>query len=131
MSLEGPEIRNYLHKVVEEVSRARGLFSVDQHKTPISHSSFPAIPSIDKSLLARVVALMISKKPYLREEDKQMLDFLVSKEGSAFESEIRNKLVLPRTSLWRLIKRLERDELVEVRKIGGQNLIKLRFEKSS
>jgi uncharacterized membrane protein len=56
---------------------------------------------------------------------------LCDKEGTAFESEIRNKFILPRTSLWRLIKRLEREELLEVRKIGGQNLIKLRLEDKS
>ena len=83
---------------------------------------------MDKESLVGAVSKMKTDKLYLRNEDKDLLDFLYEEGGSAFESEIRNKFVLPRTSLWRLIKRLEREELVEVRKIGGQNLIKLRFE---
>jgi len=36
--------------------------------------------------------------------------------------------LLPKTSIWRLVKRLERLELVEIVKIGGQNLIKLKIQ---
>jgi uncharacterized membrane protein len=57
-----------------------------------------------------------------------VLQFLAEKEGAAFESEIRGKFLLPKTTIWRLVKRLEREELVEIRKAGGQNLIKLRYE---
>ena len=68
------------------------------------------------------------QRPYLRLEDQQVLKYLEEKEGAAFESEIRNKFQLPKTTIWRLVKRLEREDLVEVRKTAGQNLIKLRFE---
>jgi uncharacterized membrane protein len=64
----------------------------------------------------------------LRLEDQQVLRFLAEKEGAAFESEIRGNFKLPKTTIWRLVKRLEREELVEIRKAGGQNLIKLKFE---
>jgi uncharacterized membrane protein len=125
-SNDGVEIKDYLDKVVEEVGNVRKN-QKQQDKSPVTLS--PAREySIDKESLVGAVSKMKTEKPYLRNEDKDLLDFLCEKEGSAFESEIRNKFVLPRTSLWRLIKRLEREELVEVRKIGGQNLIKLRFE---
>jgi uncharacterized membrane protein len=52
--------------------------------------------------------------------------YLAEKDGAAFESELRNKFLLPKTTIWRLVKRLEREGLIEIRKAGGQNLIKLR-----
>lgn len=80
------------------------------------------------SVLARIVSRIIQEKPALRQEDRDVLSFLAEKEGAAFESEIRGKFQLPKTTIWRLVKRLEREDLVEIRKAGGQNLIKLRFE---
>jgi len=59
---------------------------------------------------------------------KKYCSILADKEGAAFEGEIRNKFILPKTSLWRLIKRLEREDMIEVTKIGGQNLIKLKYQ---
>lgn len=96
-----------------------------------SNSAVPyQIPDsqIDKSILSRIVGRIIEDRPHLRPEDQQVLRFLVEKEGAAFESEIRSKFQLPKTTIWRLVKRLEREELVEIRKAGGQNLIKLKFE---
>jgi uncharacterized membrane protein len=83
---------------------------------------------IDSSILSRIVGNILVEKPHLRPEDQEVLKFLAEKEGAAFESEIRSKFELPKTTIWRLVKRLEREELVEIRKAGGQNLIKLRFE---
>jgi uncharacterized membrane protein len=85
-------------------------------------------PHADPSLLARIVVRILQERPHLRPEDQQVLQFLAEKEGAAFESEIRGKFLLPKTTIWRLVKRLEREELVEIRKAGGQNLIKLRYE---
>jgi hypothetical protein len=83
---------------------------------------------IDISVLSHIVGKILQEKPHLRPEDRQVLNFLVEKEGAAFESEIRSKFQLPKTTIWRLVKRLEREEVVEIRKASGQNLIKLRFE---
>ena len=83
---------------------------------------------IDSSILSHIVGNILIEKPHLRPEDQEVLKFLAEKEGAAFESEIRSKFQIPKTTIWRLVKRLEREELVEIRKAGGQNLIKLRFE---
>lgn len=82
----------------------------------------------DQQHLSKIVTRILEEKPQLRPEDQAVLKFLVDKEGAAFESEIRGRFQLPKTTAWRLVKRLEREELVEIRKAGGQNLIKLRFE---
>lgn len=97
-------------------------------------TSIPPVPStisdsqIDSSILSHIVGNILVERPHLRPEDQQVLKFLAEKEGAAFESEIRTKFQIPKTTIWRLVKRLEREELVEIRKAGGQNLIKLRFE---
>jgi uncharacterized membrane protein len=63
----------------------------------------------------------------LRQEDKEVIRFLEDSGGKAFESEIRDRFPdMPRTSLWRLVKRLERMEIVTVKRIGLQNQIKLK-----
>ena len=83
---------------------------------------------VDSSVLSHIVSKILEERPHLRPEDQQVLKYLVEKEGAAFESEVRSKFQLPKTTIWRLVKRLEREELIEIRKAGGQNLIKLRFE---
>lgn len=80
-----------------------------------------------KSDLQDFVSNVIRQKGNLKPEEKDILVYISEKEGAAFEGEIRNKFILPKTSLWRLIKRLERENLIEVTKIGGQNLIKLKL----
>ena len=83
----------------------------------------------DNSDLHNLVTDIIRQKGNLKPEEKEILFYISEKEGAAFEGEIRNKFILPKTSLWRLIKRLERENLIEITKIGGQNLIKLKFQK--
>lgn len=106
-------------EVAESVEEAN---SVPTMPTTISDSP------IDSTTLSHIVGNILVERPHLRPEDQQVLKFLAEKEGAAFESEIRSKFQIPKTTIWRLVKRLEREELVEIRKAGGQNLIKLRFE---
>jgi uncharacterized membrane protein len=87
------------------------------------------IDSSTQSDLHRLVADVVKQKGNLKPEEREILFYISEKEGAAFEGEIRNKFILPKTSLWRLIKRLEREDLIEVTKIGGQNLIKLKIQK--
>jgi hypothetical protein len=84
--------------------------------------------NIDQTVLFETVTKFIEEKPQLKLEDRQVLGFLAQNQGAAFESEIRNRFKdLPKTTIWRLIKRLEREECIEIRKAAGQNLIRLRF----
>jgi uncharacterized membrane protein len=89
----------------------------------------PQQSNIDQTALLQKVLKIIEENQQLKVEDHQVLRFLAENQGAAFESEIRNKFQqLPKTTIWRLVKRLEREELIEIRKAAGQNLIKLRFE---
>ena len=65
--------------------------------------------------------------PELKKEDRDIIQFLGEKGGKAFEAEIRTKFPdMPRTSLWRLVRRLERLEIVEIKKIGLENQVELK-----
>jgi len=74
-------------------------------------------PSIEKIFEAH---------PHLRQEEREVLIFLAENDGKAFESEIRKRFPeIPRTSLWRLVRRLEKEEIVKIRKVGLENLVEL------
>jgi uncharacterized membrane protein len=81
-----------------------------------------------ESEIYRHVDRIILEHHDLKTEDREVLYFLAHNEGAAFEGEIRTKFLLPKTSIWRLVKRLERLELIEIAKVGGQNLIKLKIQ---
>ena len=67
----------------------------------------------------------VLEMPDLREDDKEIIKFIHENGGSALESDLRKKFLLPRTTMWRAVKRLERHELIEITKKDQQNLIKL------
>ena len=62
----------------------------------------------------------------LREDDKELVKFIFNNGGEALESELRKKFLQPRTTMWRAVKRLEREGVIEIEKKDLQNLVKLR-----
>jgi len=73
------------------------------------------------------VKKIFNTHPDLMKDDKAVVEFLAEKEGKAFEAEIRQRFPdMPRTSLWRLIRRLESLEIVEIRRIGLENQVQLK-----
>jgi uncharacterized membrane protein len=64
--------------------------------------------------------------PQMREDDKQVVTFLEQNGGQAFERDLRKKFLLPRTTMWRAVKRLERQGIIEIEKKEFQNLVKLK-----
>jgi uncharacterized membrane protein len=119
---------NLRRDVVEEVQEQQEMAASLEETNIPPLSNIASNSQIDRSILSRIVGKILTEKPHLRPEDQEVLKFLAEKEGAVFESEIRSKFQIPKTTVWRLVKRLEREELVEIRKAGGQNLIKLRFE---
>jgi uncharacterized membrane protein len=70
---------------------------------------------------------ILKENPQLSKEDQEVIQFLIEKDGKAFEAELREKFPnMPRTSLWRLVRRLERLDIVEIRKIGLENQVQLK-----
>jgi len=65
-------------------------------------------------------------KQDLREDDKEIINFISANGGQAYESELRKKFLQPRTTMWRAVKRLERQGIIEIEKKDLQNIVKLK-----
>lgn len=79
--------------------------------------------------LIRSGRLRLRRRPVeseeVRPEEKEVLEFISERGGRVLEAELRVKFILPKTSMWRLVRRLERKGLVRIRKVGLQNEIEL------
>ncbi len=69
---------------------------------------------------------LFEREKQLRPEEVQAIHFLAEKHGTAFEAELYEKLNLPRTTTWRLLKRLEKMGIVDIRKSRRQNIVSVR-----
>ncbi len=69
---------------------------------------------------------LLSKHRELRQDEIQVIKYLASKQGKAFEAELFELLNLPRTTTWRLIRRLEGLEIVHIKKSRRQNIVLVR-----
>jgi uncharacterized membrane protein len=124
-----------------EISYIVPLLPEDQNRTapwtgiPVEYFIAMAI-AVSAIMILTVLAFLRRRKinvnrivaphPQLTKEDRAVIEFLAEKEGKAFEAEIRERFPdVPRTSLWRLVRRLERLEIVEVKKIGLENQVQL------
>ena len=67
-------------------------------------------------------------RPEMREDDKEIIQFISDNGGQVLESDLRKKFLQPRTTMWRAVKRLERQGVVEISKKDLQNLVKLKKE---
>ena len=140
----GTRITLSLHPDQWEISYILPLLPEDQNKdngspfaaVPIEYLITAIIAGIVVTLLAVVAVRRKSKPnvrrilkahPQLKKEDREVIQFLAEKDGRAFEAEIRERFPeMPRTSLWRLVRRLERLEIIEVKKIGLENQVELK-----
>jgi uncharacterized membrane protein len=96
---------------------------VQEKLVPVEQAPTPQDPSAD---LERV----FSEKPYLREDDRNVLLYVAERGGEALLAEIRHRFDLPKSTAWRLVKRLEREELVQIVKFGNQNLVRCALKKN-
>lgn len=121
--------------------------------SPITPTNTPALPeSSDSGLKIELIAIIaavaftiavptyllkrkrtpkvsnfLKENPQLSKEDQEVIQFLIEKGGKAFEAELREKFPnVPRTSLWRLVRRLERLDIVEIKKIGLENQVQIK-----
>jgi hypothetical protein len=63
----------------------------------------------------------------LKEDEVSVLRFIKSRGGKVLEAELRENFShIPRTSMWRLIKRLEKQGVVRIKKVGLQNVVELK-----
>ncbi|MCS7363938.1 MAG: hypothetical protein NDF54_00670 [archaeon GB-1867-035] len=75
------------------------------------------------------VSQIFRKYPELRDDEKNILMFIANRGGKIFEAELRNAFPdIPRTTLWRMIRRLNKMGILRVIKIGGQNQVELIYK---
>lgn len=69
---------------------------------------------------------LLEKHKDLRQEEIQVVSFLAEKHGTALEAELYEKLNLPRTTTWRLLKRLQAMGIIDITKSRRQNTIAIK-----
>ena len=80
-----------------------------------------------KSMLTREEFQARLENLDLNEEEKRALLYIFDKGGKASQAEVREAIGLPKTTAWRMFKRLERKGLVKVLKGRKENWVELRF----
>jgi len=69
---------------------------------------------------------LLEKHKNLRQEEIQVINLLAEKHGTALEAELYEKLCLPRTTMWRLLKRLQKMGIVDITKARRQNIVSIK-----
>jgi uncharacterized membrane protein len=62
----------------------------------------------------------------LKPEEKQAIQYLAENNGEAFEADLYEYVKLPRTTTWRLVRRLDRMGIITRTKFRRQNLIRIK-----
>jgi uncharacterized membrane protein len=88
-----------------------------KRKVPLQQKEIEREVDVDK---------LFEREKYLRPEEVEAIHFLSEKHGTTFEAELYEKLNLPRTTTWRLLKRMEKMEIVDIRKSRRQNVVSIR-----
>ena len=69
---------------------------------------------------------LFDQNKHLRTEEVQVITFLGENNATAYEVQIYEKLDLPRTTTWRLLKRLQKMDIINIEKSRRQNIITVR-----
>lgn len=90
----------------------------------------PLVPRIAKEeppgdRLEVDVDRIFQEHPSLRLDEKEVIRFIAECGGEAYANEIRERFDLPRSSAWRLLRRLKGEDILTERKVGNQSLFKI------
>ena len=100
------------------IKKSRSSKAIEPSVT-IQKDEQPKPQSLDPEAIFKI-------KQDLREDDKEIINFISANGGQAYESELRKKFLQPRTTMWRAVKRLERQGIIEIEKKDLQNIVKLK-----
>ena len=92
---------------------------IPEPSATIQKGEQPTPQSLDPEAIFKI-------KRDLREDNKEIINFISANGGQAYESELRKKFLQPRTTMWRAVKRLERQGIIEIEKKDLQNIVKLK-----
>lgn len=115
----------YLGIVVIAAAAGGGYYYMQKMRPTDSHTPQPApAPEIEAKTVDLEKIFAINDD--LRLEDREVIKFLAENNGESFATEIRDRFDMPRSSTWRLIRRLVSNEIVEEVKVGNQSLVRIR-----
>jgi len=100
------------------IKKSRSSKAIEPSVT-IQKEEQPKPQSLDPEAIFKI-------KRDLREDDKEIINFISANGGQAYESELRKRFLQPRTTMWRAVKRLERHGIIEIEKKDLQNIVKLK-----
>lgn len=69
----------------------------------------------------------LADKYNLNKDEQEVLLYIAEKGGRAKQAEIRNDLGIPRTTTWRILRRLEKEGLVKLSKVNNETLVELKI----
>lgn len=87
---------------------------------PVGLESEPREKVVDVDL-----DLIFEENRFLRLDDKEVIRFIYESGSGVFASELRERFKLPKSSAWRMIRRLEREEIIETSKVGRETFIEI------
>jgi uncharacterized membrane protein len=91
------------------------------------------LPSREKEIVERPperlhkydVERIFEEHPSLRMDDKEVIRFVANCGGEAFANEVRNRFDLPRSSAWRLLRRITQEGIFIEEKVENQSLYRI------
>lgn len=102
----------------------------DQQIVPLPREYITAIVvSVSIVCIVALAAAQLRRRSIkaLSDDEANIIRFLKKKGGRALEAELRESFPhIPKTTMWRLIKRLEKQGIVRVKKVGLQNVVELK-----
>ncbi len=120
---------------IPEVIQSENFTGINEPESEFNSQIFQLIPLIAGILFIIIIVGMVFKRrtekktvneqPQLRHDDLEVLKFIEDSGGKALELTIRKKFIIPKSSSWRLVRRLERLGYIKVIKVGVQNEIEL------
>lgn len=69
---------------------------------------------------------VFKRNPDLSSDERRVIQYIFKKGGGVWEAEVRDRFDLPRTSVWRMARRLEDKGIIVIKKIGLQNRLELK-----
>jgi len=86
----------------------------------------PGLPAKPETQAPQVdLDAVFRDNPHLRTDDKAILRY-VQEAGGTFITEVRERFDMPKSSAWRMVKRLEEEGLLEVSTIGRETYLQLK-----
>jgi len=117
---QGGNMTLYIAGAVIVVIIGAGYWFMSQRGEPSLKKPETQQPTVDLDMVFR-------KNPHLRTDDKAVLRFL-EETGGAFITEVRERFDIPKSSAWRMVRRLEEDGIINSSKVGRETYLQLRGE---